>query len=155
VLLSCGQRVRETLRIERGEVDLAAMAWVMPAEKTKTKRAQHEVPLPPQAVRVLRLLMATRKGAQLFTIQDTSINRALRRWAEREGVEPFQTRDLRRTWKSRAGDAGVDRFTRDLIQQHAKVSDTGSKHYDHTDYRPQLRQAMARWAWWLRRTVRG
>lgn len=60
----------------------------------------------------------------------------------------FTSRDLRRTWKSRAHDAGVDRFTRDLIQQHAK-SDTGSKNYDRADYVPQMREAMAKWSAWL------
>jgi hypothetical protein len=62
--------------------------------------------------------------------------------------KPFQPRDLRRTWKSRAHDAGVDRFTRDLIQQHAK-GDTGSKNYDRADYLPQMRAAMTKWNDWL------
>lgn len=58
------------------------------------------------------------------------------------------TRDLRRTWKSRAADAGLDRFTRDLIQQHAKT-DTGSKHYDRADYLPLVTDAMGKWDAWL------
>lgn len=79
-----------------------------------------------------------------------SVMQAIRRWVGRDDVElePFQTRDLRRTWKSRAHDAGIDRFTRDLIQQHAK-SDTGSKHYDMAEYLPQKREAMEKWAAWL------
>ena len=80
------------------------------------------------------------------------INRALGRWqaglADDDKMEAFQTRDLRRTWKSRAADAGVDRFTRDLIQQHA-MGDTGSKHYDRADYLGQTRAAMAKWNDWL------
>jgi len=63
-------------------------------------------------------------------------------------MEHFQTRDLRRTWKSRAADAGVDRFTRDLIQQHA-MGDTGSRHYDRADYLGQMAEAMTKWGAWL------
>ena len=69
-----------------------------------------------------------------------------------DGIKPFQPRDLRRTWKSRAGDAGIDRFTRDLIQQHAQT-DTGSKHYDRYDYLPQMREAMNKWEIWLRNAI--
>ena len=45
-------------------------------------------------------------------------------------------------------DAGIDRFTRDLIQQHAK-NDTGSKNYDRADYLPQMQEAMGKWSAWL------
>ena len=77
------------------------------------------------------------------------MNQAIGRWIEDEKkVAHFTTRDLRRTWKSRAHDAGVDRFTRDLIQQHAK-HDTGSTHYDWADYLPQMKEAMQRWNTWL------
>ena len=64
----------------------------------------------------------------------------------------FQPRDLRRTWKSRTHDAGIDRFTRDLIQQHAK-SDTGTKNYDRADYFEQMKEAMTKWNAWLEATV--
>jgi len=63
-------------------------------------------------------------------------------------IPAFQPRDLRRTWKSRTHDAGIDRFTRDLIQQHAK-NDTGSKNYDRADYLPQMTEAMEKWNAWL------
>lgn len=76
------------------------------------------------------------------------INRAIGRWLKGQSMPHFQTRDLRRTWKSRAADAGVDRFTRDLIQQHA-MGDTGSRHYDRADYLQQMRAAMTKWSDWL------
>ena len=64
----------------------------------------------------------------------------------------FQTRDIRRTWKSRAGEIGISKEMRDLIQQHAK-NDTGSVHYDWADYLPQMRAAMDKWADWLAAVV--
>lgn len=155
LIICCGQRVLETLRIERRELDFRASLWTMPKEKTKTKRRDHEVVLPPQAKPVLRQLMSVNRGSHLFTIDSKTINAALKRWAAREGIERFQTRDLRRTWKSRAGDgAKIDKATRDLVQQHSN-GDVSSTVYDHADYRPVKRKAMAAWARWMRRTFRG
>lgn len=44
--------------------------------------------------------------------------------------------------------AGIDRFIRDVIQQHTN-QDTGSKSYDRADYLPQMREAMYKWEKWL------
>lgn len=154
LLLACGQRVQETLRLEGRELDLQARLWRMPAEKTKGGKKPHVVPLPECVLADLQLLRDVRGDGLLFPGRDggvmdhRSVMQAIERWYKREGVPALQTRDLRRTWKSRAHDAGVDRFTRDLIQQHAK-NDTGSKHYDHAQYLPQMIEAMEKWSAWL------
>jgi integrase len=159
VLIGCGQRVQETLRIDGADIDLDAGLWKMPAHKTKGRKHQHIIPLPSQVVEVLRDLIAVhgdgplfpaRGGSQSALIDHRSVNQAISRWLDSDGVTVahFQTRDLRRTWKSRTHDAGVERFTRDLIQQHAK-SDTGSKNYDRADYLPQMKEAMGKWSTWL------
>lgn len=164
LLICCGQRVRETIRIEGRDIDLEARIWKMPAEKSKIGKA-HVIPLPQQAVDLLQdlidqygdgLLFPSRYGAKGSVMSDESIMQAIARWTGRPdvSVDAFQTRDLRRTWKSRAHDAGVDRFTRDLIQQHAQ-GDTGSKHYDRAQYLPQMREAMDKWSAWLKHTVYG
>lgn len=156
LLICCGQRVRETLRAEGCDFDLDARVWNMPAHKTKGGKP-HSLPLPDLAVDVVRRLkqrhgdghlFPARTGADAVLLADTSIARGLRRWTRQHGLDDFQTKDLRRTWKSRAGEIGIDRFTRDLIQQHAK-GDTGSRFYDHSDYLPQMREAMAKWSAWI------
>ena len=139
LLICCGQRVRETLRLEPGEI--VDGCWLMPQEKTKCQLRPHCIPLPNLAVDAL-------VGFKGFTIQDTSINRAIRRWCEENDVARFQTRDLRRTWKTLTAEAGIDRFVRDLIQQHTN-GDTGSKHYDRASYMTEKRQAMSTWNDWL------
>lgn len=157
LLISCGQRVQETLRIEGSEIDLFERVWRMPAHKTKGGARAHTIPLPQQALQPLADLIAihgtgplfpARAGSKSALIPHQSINQAIGRWIASTGAVPFQTRDIRRTWKSRTHDAGIDRFTRDLIQQHAK-HDTGSKNYDRADYLPQMRQAMDKWQKWL------
>ena len=152
LMICCGQRLRETLRMEAHDVDLDAKVWHIPAHKTKGGRHPHAVPLPSLAVVVIRELLQVHRTGLLMPIHDHSATTALMRWLPGAPVAHFQVRDLRRTWKSRAADAGLDRFTRDLIQQHAKT-DTGSKHYDRADYLPLVTDAMGKWDAWLASAV--
>lgn len=157
LLIACGQRVQETLRMEGKEVDLDGRVWTIPAHKTKGRKYPHAVPLPSSIIPELKVLIEVHGDGPIFPIRTASkdelmpfqsIMQAIRRWCDRTESEHFQTRDLRRTWKSRAADAGIDRFTRDLIQQHAR-GDTGSKHYDKADYFKQMREAMNKWDAWM------
>lgn len=148
LLICTGQRVRELLRMDASEVDLTSMTWTMPVEKTKMKIASHTVFLPDQARPVLQDLLAKRQAGLLMPTTDWVLGKAISRWCAASGIDRFTPRDLRRTWKSRAHDAGVDRYTRDLVQQHER-GDTGSIHYDLADYHPQMREAMRKWSVWL------
>lgn len=162
MLICCGQRVQETLRIDGVEIDISGKLWEMPAEKTKLGTRPHLVPLPDHAVEVLKVLADFRGDGALFVarmdgkneiMDHRAVNRAIKRWLdEQDAIAHFTSRDLRRTWKSRAHDAGIDRFTRDLIQQHT-AGDTGSKHYDRAEYLPQKREAMDKWNAWLESNV--
>lgn len=160
LIICCGQRVLETLRIEGRDVDLAAKVWTQPAEKTKGGTRSHAVPLPAAAIPILERLISQYGDGYLFPargaktcphISLTSLNRVTKRIP---GAEEFQARDLRRTWKSRAGDAGIPRDMRDRIQQHFK-GDTGSKFYDRYDYAKEKREAMDSWQAWLDSNVTG
>ncbi|TIO47454.1 MAG: site-specific integrase, partial [Mesorhizobium sp.] len=53
-------------------------------------------------------------------------------------------RDLRRTWKTLAGKAGLSKEIRDRLQNHT-LQDVSSKSYDRWNYMPEKRAAMARW----------
>ena len=154
LVLATGQRVFEVLRADGAEVDLDARLWRQPADKTKGGKRPHTIPLPRQAVEIFTRLKEHHGDGPLFPARTgkegervglASVSRGAARLT---CCAKFQPRDLRRTWKSRAHDAGVDRFTRDLIQQHAQ-GDTGSKHYDRAEYLPQMREAMDKWEAWL------
>lgn len=162
LLIGTGQRVTAALRMEGSELDLDAAVWEMPAHKTKTHRP-HAIPLPSQVMPLLRLLVGKYGDGPLFPgrsdskdryMEHRSIAQALDRWRALDGVviEAFQTRDIRRTWKSRTGEIGITREVRDLIQMHAR-NDTGSKHYDRADYLPMMRAAMDLWETWLENNV--
>lgn len=161
LIMACGQRVQETLRVEGCELDLDKALWTMPAHKTKGRKRPHTIPLPACIIPDLRRLKDKYGDGHLFPSKKEdcktggmlgalAVSQAVHAYAHAEDcpIKPFQPRDLRRTWKSRAHDAGVDRFTRDLIQQHAK-NDTGSKNYDRADYLPQMTEAMEKWNTWI------
>ena len=158
LILCCGQRVLETLRIEGSEVNLQERTWTMPAHKTKGGAYSHTVPLPAQAVEILARLKEQHGDGYLFPargakdcphISLTSVNRATTRVP---GTEPFQARDLRRTWKTRTGDAGIEIVIRDRIQQHVMTT-TSNKFYDRYDYLKEKREGMALWEKFLNNNV--
>jgi hypothetical protein len=66
------------------------------------------------------------------------------RQRDREVIPVVTNRDLRRTWKTLAGMAGVSKEIRDRIQNHA-LQDVSSKSYDRWTYMPEKRAAMAKW----------
>jgi integrase len=72
-------------------------------------------------------------------------------WRQRDrGVIPVVTnRDLRRTWKTLAGQAGVSKEIRDRIQNHA-LQDVSSKNYDRWNYMREKRAGMAKWGKFVR-----
>jgi hypothetical protein len=53
-------------------------------------------------------------------------------------------RDLRRTWKTLAGKAGLSKEIRDRLQNHA-LHDVSSKNYDRWNYMPEKRTGMKKW----------
>lgn len=158
LVMLCGQRVQETIRADGAEVDTKRALWTIPAHKTKGRKRPHTIPLPPQAVEIFKRLKRWHGDGPLFPARTGSKAERMgflavtHHVASLDCVKPFQPRDLRRTWKSRAADAGVDRFTRDLIQQHAR-GDTGSRVYDHADYIPMMRDAMKKWGDWFEKNV--
>lgn len=154
VVIATGQRVQECRRMAGADVALNEMVWSMPALKTKGRKRRHAIPLPASIIPTLVRLKAEKGQGPLFDVRVCSVMRAITRWTEREDVDVahFQTRDLRRTWKSRTGEAGVDDFMRDVIQQHARGG-TGAIFYDRADYRQRMREAMDKWDEWLCQNV--
>jgi len=162
LLLCTGQRVQDVLRAEGADFDLAEALWVIPAAKRKRPElGDHVVPLTPEALEVARLLVAIRGSGLLFPhgrradvpVPHQTVNRALVRWAEVHGIERVQARDLRRTWKTLAGEAGLSKEIRDRIQGHA-LRDVSSMHYDRYGYLREKREAMRVWGEWMAREIR-
>jgi len=162
ILATSGQRVEEVLHSTWSEFDLDAGLWELPPERTKKGRA-HVVPLTDLAIEQLIALREVTGGSEyLFPagrsadgpMRTDSLGYAIRRFCQREEIEKFTARDLRRTVKTLMGKAGVLKETRDRLQNH-KLSDTSSKHYDRYDYLVEKREAAAVWNSMLTAMIEG
>lgn len=149
MVILTGQRVTEIARLRPEMIRDGCAEW----PSTKNKRP-HVLPLPWQALRILEGL-PTRLGwffpahqGDGVCVTDGVLLAIVRKFYERTGIAPFSTRDLRRTWKTLAGEAGLSKEDRDRLQNHARW-DVSSVHYDRYSYLPEKRAAVERWAGWF------
>jgi integrase len=153
LLLTTGQRVNEVCQAAWAEFDLEAGTWTIPASRSKGKR-DHLIPLGPLAVGLLEELRAVYPSPWLFPARNvpgaskpwgsTALGHACRACWQRLEMPPWEGRDLRRTWKTLAGEVGLPLDIRNRIQGHG-LQDIGSKHYDRHNYLSEKRAAMLRW----------
>jgi integrase len=153
LLLATGQRVNEVCQASWAEFDLEAGVWTIPAARSKGKR-DHLVPLGPLAVELLVELREVYPGPWLFPARNmpgatqpwgnTALGHACRACWKRLDMPPWEGRDLRRTWKTLAGEVGLPLDIRNRIQGHG-LQDVGSKHYDRHNYLGEKRAATLQW----------
>ena len=137
------------------EIDLEAAEWHVPGERMKTRHA-HIVPLPTQAVKVLREMRAYTDGATYVFpplarqtsahLHRDSLSAALRRmgFAGRHATHGFRGM-LRTVARERLG---IDPDVLEAQLAHAKRGDV-QKAYDRTTFDDQRREAMQAWADYL------
>lgn len=148
LIMLTGQRVEEIARLHVDQWDAAEriIDW------SKTKNLQpHAVPVPSIAAELIESIKPNGHGWFFPSAKEPSkpVSHGTLYsfvWRQRDrGVIPFATnRDLRRTWKTLAGKAGVPKEIRDRIQNHA-LQDVSSKNYDRWNYMPEKRAGMKRW----------
>lgn len=148
LLMLTGQRVEEIARlhVDQWEAKEKIIDW------SKTKNLQpHAVPVPSLAAELIESITPNEFGWYFPSAKDPS--RPVSHgtlysfvWRQRDrGVIPHATnRDLRRTFKTLAGKAGVPKEIRDRLQNHA-LQDVSSKHYDRWNYMAEKRAGMAKW----------
>ena len=148
ILMLTGQRVEEIARLHVDNWD--AEEKIIDWSKTKNG-APHAIPVPPTATELIELIKPNEYGWFFPSAMDPK--RPVSHgtlysfmWRQRDrGVIPVVTnRDLRRTWKTLAGQAGVPKEIRDRIQNHA-LQDVSSKSYDRWNYMREKRTGMAKW----------
>ncbi len=152
LMMATGQRVEEIVRLCEAYYlrEESMFEW----DKTKNGKP-HAIPIPRSAGEIMRGLRANSHG--LFFPHRveptrhalyTGPNKIVHIYIEETGALPFVPRDIRRTWKTLAGRAGLTKETRDLIQHHSKA-DVSSKHYDRYDYIKEKRAGMKAWQTFL------
>jgi integrase len=86
-----------------------------------------------------------------------AVARMLKRLADDDDlptIAHFSPRDIRRTWKTLAGEIGLSKEIRDRLQGHA-LTDISSQAYDRYDYLAEKRAAMQGWVAFLEGLTRG
>ena len=153
--LTTACRIGEAMGARQAEFNPASALWVIPDERTKSRR-EHRLPLSPLAQNVVReaLERAGSNSEWLFPSADPgrpirvmSAIRVLgrRRWG-------FTSHDLRRTVASRLGEAGTPDAIIERVLNHQPTSVTRA-HYDHSRRLGEMRTALDTWAQSLERIV--
>ncbi len=173
LLLSTGQRPTEVLGARWDEFHAHQKLWVIPWRRRKSAwrgvEVDHVVPLTQTQLDLLRELKDYYKDIglvsdYLFPAKQghrtaSALGQAIARYCKpegrsaREGFTHFTPRDLRRTWKTRAAEAGLGLEIRNRIQGHA-LTDVGSQHYDKYDYLAEKRSAIEKFTKVLQREIR-
>jgi integrase len=148
ILMLTGQRVEEIARLHVDHWDAAER--IIDWSKTKNSMP-HAIPVPSFAAELIESIKPNAYGWFFPSAKDAS--RPVSHgtlysfmWRQRDrGVIPVATnRDLRRTWKTLAGQAGIPKEIRDRIQNHA-LQDVSSKSYDRWNYMREKRAGMEKW----------
>ncbi|MGP0093756.1 MAG: tyrosine-type recombinase/integrase [Xanthobacteraceae bacterium] len=148
ILMLTGQRVEEiaALHVDQWDAKERVIDW------SKTKNGNpHTIPVPPIAAELIESIVPNEFGWLFPSAKDPSRPVSAGTlysfmWRQRDrGVIPVVTnRDLRRTWKTLAGKAGVSKEIRDRLQNHT-LQDVSSKSYDRWNYMPEKRAGMEKW----------
>lgn len=147
MLLLTGQREAEVGNMAWSEVDFDKALWTIPAARMKGGRA-HEVPLAPDALKLLRSLPRFAGGD--FVFSTTSGVRPVSGWSQAKkrldglsGVTEWKIHDLRRTARTHFSALPVQDLVRELVIAHARPG--LHRVYDLHAYQEEKRECLTLW----------
>ncbi|QFZ84657.1 tyrosine-type recombinase/integrase [Variovorax paradoxus] len=159
LMILTGQRPGEVVRIEWGEIDLAAGIWVIPAEFTKVpSNGDHTVHLSSQAIDLLKSIKERPDACnrRVFPSPDKEARereRSLRRHSLSETLRALQKagliefaftpHDLRRTFSSRMAELKQEPHVIEKILNHQMEGVMAV--YNQYDYFPERKKALQTW----------
>jgi integrase len=158
LMMATGQRPSEILQLGPANFDSAegTLQWAV----TKND-LPHCIPLPSLALAILMAAEADEYGhffpaqrKQSCHVASVTCEWYVDRYLTETGAQPFVTRDLRRTWKTLAGKAGLSKEIRDRLQNH-KLPGVSAKHYDKYNYFAEKKAAMEQWGRFMAELLTG
>jgi len=159
LMLLTGSRVEEIAGLRWDEVDYSERTITLASGRTKNKLV-HIIPLNEIAFNLIKNNHKLH-DAYLFPadnntehLQVDGFSKAISRLLKKVDIEKFVPRDLRRTFKTLTGKAGISKEIRDRLQNHA-LQDVSSLHYDRYDYLKEKRIAMDIWNDYLLAIISG
>lgn len=148
-----GQRPTQILSTRMEHIDRANMIITWPTSKLGTP---HTIPITPMMLELFELAEKSSSNGWVFpdlagTAQASQMELSAYFYKNKLKIQlpNFSMRDLRRTWKTLAGHAGLTKTERDLIQHHS-VGDASSRHYDRYHYLAEKRVGMEKWEEWIK-----
>jgi len=157
--LATGQRAGELIRLRQDDFNIDEGYLTIPANVSKN-RTDHVVPLNDIALAVAGELFKEVEDASIYAfpgikkgyycediaIDTSTLGKQVRLFCDDENIEieKFIPRDVRRTWKTLAGKAGITKELRDRIQNHS-IQDVSTRHYDKYDYLKEKQEGMRVW----------
>ena len=130
IMALCFPRPGELRHAAWSEIDLDAAVWTLPAERTKMRRV-HRIPLPPQAVAILRELhVISGRGPLAFPgvrrsvvpLSENTMNAALRRLGyEADDMTSHGFRTIASTLLNESGQWSSDAIERALAHQDSNA----------------------------------
>ena len=148
ILMLTGQRVEEIARLHVDQWD--AKERIVDWSNTKNGKP-HAIPVPEVAAELIESIKPNAHGwffpsatNPTKPVSHGTLYAFMWRQREREVIPVVTNRDLRRTWKTLAGQAGLSKEMRDRLQNHT-LQDVSSKSYDRWNYMPEKRAAMKKW----------
>jgi integrase len=143
-----GQRVEEIARLHVDNWDAAEK--IIDWSKTKNG-APHAISVPPIAAELIESIKPNKYGWFFPSAKDPkrpvshgTLYSFMGRQRDRGVIPVVTNRDLRRTWKTLAGQAGLSKEIRNRIQNHA-LQDVSSNSYDRRTYMREKRSGMTKW----------
>ncbi|EAU1916888.1 site-specific integrase [Salmonella enterica] len=146
-----GQRPWELMTNLRKNVDEKGKSLTIPPEISKTGNV-HVVPLSDKALEIINiqknlygktgfLFPAKTKEGHLLSAE---LSKQVRKFCDKNMFPPFTPRDIRRTFKTLAGDMGIPLELRDILQNHRRPG-VSSKVYDRYYYLREKREIIEQW----------
>jgi integrase len=147
LLILTGLRLNECVQARRGEIDLKARVWTVPASRMKGKRP-HKVPLTPRMIAILEELpklggdcVFSTSGGELPISLGSKIKDRLD--AELKFGESWQNHDLRRSIRSGLAELGVSDVVAEAVLAHRQPGILAV--YNKHPYLDERRDALERW----------
>ncbi|KLP34829.1 tyrosine-type recombinase/integrase [Enterobacter ludwigii] len=148
---TAGQRPWEVMTNTRDNWDRENRTLTVPPHISKNAD-YHVIPLSASATKILELQEQRHPDSVFLFPADTAEGRLLsaeyskqlRKFCQKSDFAKFTPRDIRRTFKTLAGDMGVSSEMRDRLQNHKKPG-VSSRHYDRYDYLREKREIIEQW----------
>lgn len=150
-IFSAGQRPWEIMTNTRDNWDKKRKTLTVPPSISKNGD-YHVIPLCASATHILETQEERYPDTQFIFPGETKEGyllsaeycKQLRRFCNLTNFSKFTPRDIRRTFKTLAGDMGISAEMRDRLQNHKRPG-VSAKHYDRYDYLREKREIIELW----------